>query len=225
MTSEMFRRPYKYGRLHVQDREIRIAHLQPGEGDNVIVIELSHERLDDIAPYRALSWEWGDASETATIFVMNKVKKNTQPRKEGDLGLLTVRRNLLAALQCLRGKEKEARLWVDAICIEQMVEGDDKNADTKNLEKSEQILLMTQIYGKAEEVWIWLGEDREGDNSAQAMGFIKKLFILQDMDIIAELKRGTYDVSDLIAFMKLLKRGWFGRRWIVQVPLLPPVSR
>ena len=226
-SSDIFRRPYVYTRL--RDNEIRIAHLQPGEGGNVIVVELSHELLGTgIAPYRALSWEWGEAGKAGvdqTIFVVDKRSTGKENTKQDmvHMGLLMVRPNLFAALKRLRGG-KEVRLWIDAICVEQMGTGDDQNADEKNLEKGDQILLMTQIFGTAEDVCIWLGEDGEGDDSAQAIGFIKKLSNLQDMDVVAELKRGTCDVNDLIAFMKLLKRGWFGRRWIVQVTYpLPPI--
>jgi Heterokaryon incompatibility protein (HET) len=77
--------------------------------------------------------------------------------------------------------------------------------------------MMNRIYGRAEEVSVWLGEERE--DSKNAIKLINNLVELDIFDTIADMERST-DWSmarDLEAFIKLLKRGWFSRRWVVQV--------
>ena len=61
---------------------------------------------------------------------------------------LSVGGELYNALKRLRKKEKVLRIWVDALCINQ----DDIP------ERNEHVKMMQQIYAKAEEVHIWLGE-------------------------------------------------------------------
>jgi hypothetical protein len=62
-----------------------------------------------------------------------------------------VSESLFSALSHLRHHGISGRLWVDAICIRQ----DDL------VKKASQVQLMSQIYGSAEEVVIWLGPECE----------------------------------------------------------------
>ena len=87
------------------------------------------ERLDTAPDFRALSYTWG------TTF-----------RNDPLLGL-RITDNLFSAL--LNLAEPERKLWwIDALCINQ--------EDTD--EKNEQVKLMREIYSKAKEVFVWLGE-------------------------------------------------------------------
>jgi hypothetical protein len=52
-------------------------------------------------------------------------------------------------------------LWADTICINQ----------TDDQEKSLQVPLIAKIYGQAEEVLIWLGDEAEG--SKDVMEYLK----------------------------------------------------
>jgi hypothetical protein len=57
------------------------------------------------------------------------------------------------------------------------------------------------------------------------MKFVRQLVNLEDSNHIAGLERRSFDwsnASDLAALIKLLKRGWFSRRWVVQVSVSPP---
>ena len=115
-------------------------------------------------------------------------------------------------------KDKILRLWVDAICIEQIEQDDSLHDEEKNLEKSNQISIMTDIYEMAENVCVWLGE--ESEDSAKAIDFVNRLVQLKGFDRVVgpECKISDYSVgNDLEALIKLLKRGWFSRRWVVQV--------
>jgi Heterokaryon incompatibility protein (HET) len=70
---------------------------------------------------------------------------------------------------------------------------------------------MDKIYGMAEKVCVWLG--KEENESEKAIELIKSLVELKDF----ENSTGLSSANDLGALIKLLKRGWFSRRWVVQV--------
>jgi hypothetical protein len=191
---------------------IRILHLQPGEPHDSIFIEVSHEKLDakTIDDYHALSWQWGTEKETAPIRIKNK------DSKDSDVQVWYTKPNLVVALKRLRWNDKIRRLWVDAICI---------NQDELDKEKANQIAIMNQIYGTAEEVCVWLGE--ESNDSGRAIDFINKLADLKDFDSIAALEKNNPQYSiglDLKALVSLLRRGWFSRRWVVQVCVKSPIT-
>lgn len=97
---------------------------------------------------------------------------------------------------------KQLRVWIDFICINQ------SNTDEKNY----QVPMMFQIYGQAERVYVWLGEEDEG--SRMAMEFIEnRVLNLRDFD---RLIRDEKAVQEWKALSALMKRQWFSRRWIVQ---------
>ncbi|KFA71620.1 hypothetical protein S40288_03637 [Stachybotrys chartarum IBT 40288] len=207
---------------------VRILHLQPGEHNDSVFIEITHEALEKgpVNPYRALSWEWGKEPENEYIRVKNK-DANGSGRREDVMedgayktDTLRVKPNLLAALKHLRSTNRIKRLWVDAISIDQIeLARTDAEKEGKNDEKSNQISMMTKIFGLAEEVSVWLGEER--DNSDKAIEFVEALLNLDDSNHITGLERSTFDDStrltqSLEPLIALLKRGWFSRRWVVQ---------
>jgi hypothetical protein len=223
---------YQYTAI-LQKTEIRVLNLQPGESNDTIVIEISTEVLNDKnPPYHALSWEWGEGSDTKSIRAKDK------DSTEAEIRTMNIRSNLYVALKHLRLQDKIRRLWVDAICINQTepdqtkVDGLDQYLprDTsenienriskgKNDEKSRQIAMMNQIYGLAKEVCVWLGEKSE--DSDAAMGLIEDLAELKDFASIVAARSKTdsnYSIGmNLDALIRLLKRGWFSRRWVIQV--------
>lgn len=221
--------PYAYRAL--KTGEVRILHLQPGDIDDSIRVDISHEEQEKsriARPYRALSWQWGVQKTQSTIRIMDmsiEGESTDGPDSGGDhreeARTLTINENLLSALKRLRHPSRVVRIWVDAICINQ-IEQDDKKEEQKkkNSEKSEQVKMMTKIFGDAQEVNVWLGE--EENDSDRAFDFIQELIRVEDSNYIASLENRIYEsykkLGDGIQpFMNLLKRGWFSRRWVVQV--------
>ncbi|KAH9231863.1 hypothetical protein K456DRAFT_1751103 [Colletotrichum gloeosporioides 23] len=100
-------------------------------------------------PYEALSYTWGDSSNTEIITV-NSVELN-------------VTRNLRLALQTLRHQprnpSKAVQIWVDSICINQ-----DNVA-----ERNAQVSQMGKIYSRAVHVAIWLGDASETSDAAMKL--------------------------------------------------------
>ena len=69
---------------------------------------------------------------------------------------IAIRPNLHRALQRIRLQSQCVRLWVDQICINQ-VDGEERNL---------QVQQMGDIFRKAQNVWIWLGEQHSSSNEA-----------------------------------------------------------
>lgn len=125
-----------------------------------IKCKLSTFRLDQAPPYKALSYTWGAPGRIGTIQV--------------DGQDIPVGQNLFTAIRRLCRESWVGYLWADALCINQ---GDDD-------EKSHQVPLMGQIYGQADTVLVWLGE--ELDSTERAFWFMRKscLYGQELMDMI-----------------------------------------
>ncbi|KAI7158010.1 hypothetical protein KC349_g5179 [Hortaea werneckii] len=123
--------------LSKKKREIRILLLQPSEEeDDALYADLEIASLDNPPEYKAISYVWGDASDTTAMFV-NGGK------------VIQITKNLAAALRRFREDRVVAPLWADAVCINQ--------ADLR--ERADQVSMMAEIYATAIEVNAWLGED------------------------------------------------------------------
>ena len=127
---------YSYANLNSKlGQEIRIIVLQPGRGTEPIRCEVVHVNLEDRPRFEAVSYTWatedGDDIRCATVYLSN----NTA---------LPVTANCEAVLRQLRLLSQERRLWVDALCINQI-----------NLnERNHQVGLMDRIFSGAERVII-----------------------------------------------------------------------
>lgn len=101
--------------------------------DDQILCTLQHVSLDSSPEYNALSYTWGEQVDYNVVWVNDQV--------------LSVPKNLFTALQRVQHQSLNCPLWVDALCINQRDE----------VEKSQQVQRMFQIYKSASWVMVWLG--------------------------------------------------------------------
>jgi hypothetical protein len=130
-------------------KEIRLLKFLPAStGDNEICCNLTVYPFNQVPPYVALSYNWGNPKPASQITLCGSSYE--------------VGPNLKAALLRLQGWDSKENYWIDALCIDQ------SNFD----ERSDQVLLMGDIYTQCKFVFIWLGEE-ESTYSARALSFIK----------------------------------------------------
>lgn len=213
-------RAYTYDDL--KEDEIRLLNLHPGRPDDELnaSLEIYHLSVTDLEivrdegvkvrrklleekklprpDYEALSYYWGNKAENRYQFPIKILKENKPFRK-------FLRPNLDSALRHLRLETEERFLWVDALCLNQNDDADGHK------EKSIQIPRMHLIYNKAKSVCIWL--DPSDETSESAMDFVKDLLNLHTFDRVFQ---DAGNVHLLATFAHLLRREWFGRRWVVQ---------
>ncbi|KAK4557081.1 hypothetical protein LTR86_006062 [Recurvomyces mirabilis] len=114
-------------------RTIKLCSIAPGNENEAIVCSLERADLAATSSYKCLSYVWGSQDDKVPILLDGK-----------DHG---VTRNLHAALNMLRRTDFVARIWIDALCIDQ---NDDE-------EKRAQVAMMGDVFGTAGEVIVWLG--------------------------------------------------------------------
>ena len=114
-----------------------------------VSLELCHASMNDEISYAALSYVWGNVSDTIEVEING--------------GLLPIGLNLHTGLQQLRRNEIKSWLWIDSICIHQ------DNPE----EKSWQVSRMADIYSHADLVYVWLGPGTEDSN--MAMDFVSSV--------------------------------------------------
>jgi hypothetical protein len=189
--------PYTYDPLPKRRGCIRLLNLFSSSPNNpqieceLITTEFNEKGNTD-RKYEALSWCWGTAKHNSYVNI----------RKGRKIYAKYVSPDLVSALRALRHPRVDRYLWIDAVCINQ----------ENFLERNHQVEMMSDIYGKAEQVCIWLGD---GDKSSQiALTFIKKEVLqLQNFDELCESEQAS---SKWGALLDLMQRPWFSRRWVVQ---------
>ncbi|KAK7974392.1 hypothetical protein PG989_016240 [Apiospora arundinis] len=208
--------PYAYQDL--QQSEIRLLSLYPGEEADQFVVRLTHVQLpqpeSSTIEYEALSYTWG--ASTSKSYVLTKTEDSSNGTTVQCKIYIT--ENLADALRRIRDTTVAKTLWIDALCINQ----------TNDAEKSIQVPLMTAIYKSAARVSIWLGPER--DNSALAMRMLEFTSTRVHMDW-ANLTYTWFNADGMAEFRKefgnevsefavpiesLLERMWFTRVWVRQ---------
>lgn len=168
--------PGQFRLLEIYRRRFEIAH--PHE-DYTLEGTMYVASLDDkTIKYKALSYVWGDAAESESIYIDGTLKKITK--------------NCASALRCLLGQSAAVRIWVDSICINQ---GSDVVALT---ERGEQVRVMDEIYGHALEVFVYLGE---GTAATRAM--FRALRIV--LTALGELGEASTDDQYLVKLGEYIK--------------------
>lgn len=206
-----------YKPLEKSRGQIRILKLLPGLVDSPILCKLSttHVCSDDRVGYEALSYYWGNMSNSKTIQLSGQQ--------------FNVTSNVYSALRRLRHQHSKKRtLWVDAICIKQQ----------DPIERAWQVEMMNAVYAKALRVIVWLGEpeiyvggyeyralSRLFEESQRNGSSYESLFndevpsLNHDMasgqpltmeEIINETPQGNIGASEIFNFP------WFRRVWVLQ---------
>jgi len=121
-------------------KSIRLLTLRPGEYGQPLHMSLSHHDISDsheVQSFSALSYVWGDPTQLRPAFCDGRT--------------IGITKNLFGFLQRLRRPDAARLIWIDAICVNQ------RDLD----ERSAQVGIMGDIYAKANQVLIWLGEGTE----------------------------------------------------------------
>src|SRR5277367_4609051 len=116
----------------LDESNIRILEIVPGEFEDKIECYLRTIPLVHSEPYDALSYVWASDANEVSI-TCNGIA-------------LTITANLADAIKRIRDTKETKVFWADAICINQ----------TKVEEKNAQVRIMENIYKRARAVFIWL---------------------------------------------------------------------
>lgn len=183
-------------------RDIRLLRIYPGGYDEVVRCSLSIVSLEHRPKFDALSYVWGDAGDTRTVYVDNVPFPATT--------------NLESALRHIREHSCEATeelipanrdVWIDAICINQ--------SDVE--ERNQQVRMMKDIYSQASHVLIWLGL---GDpHSDYLFDKVCNEEFVQDVESALEAGRLPNREQLRVATVverNLMRRPWWTRVWVVQ---------
>lgn len=190
-------------RLFTIDREV--AGVPDG---GRISCKLENLEIKNAPEYIALSYAWGDPTDTAEIEIGGRSFRVTT--------------SLVGALRRIRRWKRPRHFWADAICINQ------SSLDEKN----HQIPLMRRIYSQARGVIMWLGEER--DDSELAMDLIRRWG--EGVSTSMQIDNGAccrnalkaclpfiddpFDKKSLEALGCLLRRDYWRRVWIIQEVVL-----
>jgi hypothetical protein len=199
---------YIYDALPGEDF-IRVLELKPGKGQDKIRCKLKAEQFEKIEnTYEAISYAWGDLQKTGTEQIICNHAK------------LSIGQNLADALRRCRDQKEPRRLWADAICIDQ----------ANDPEKGHQVKLMGQIYERAKQVLVWLGQDPNNLASDSFKLIDETVDYLNngtDLDSISDpIQIDDPDVRNLHLICTDMNRWkqveqmvalpWFKRLWVVQ---------
>jgi ankyrin repeat protein len=208
---------YSYNRLS-EKSSIRLLELHPGNEDDFLSFDLQEVvDINDAPPYEALSYEWKDTVGTIPVQCCGM--------------RLLVTPNLKAALKRIRLKDGARLLWIDAICINQ----------EDNLERNQQVALMSKIYRDVTSVLMWIGEETPDTAAAfaatptlldiwsilvsnagsDAFGKLEYVQTLHQVDDLkAPLRKLLDDQRAINGLVDLFNRPYFTRAWILQELIL-----
>lgn len=199
---------YEYERgARLGDGSIRLLKLHPGAVNDPLEAhfvvkplisfpgsDVYDDNPDSIEPYTALSYSWGPVDRAGG-------ERYIKIFTGDDVYHIAIRSNLESALYQLRHTDKTTFFWIDALC----------NNQANKREKSLQIPLMGQIYANAKDVCVWLGVEEANSNEA--------IQLIKDCCERGQVECFVYDESRTrawAALSSLMRRSWFGRRWILQ---------
>lgn len=195
-----------------KEGQIRLVRLHGGRLSEELSCSMEYADLDN-SSYQALSYCWGSWDKAEEITVCDSRTLATIKLK--------ITGNLAKCLRQLRpNEESESRtLWIDALCINQL-----------NLQElADQVLIMSDIYSKAEVVVVWLGKpegifEKNIDFAKTVLSEDREpLSLRQTLDLIRTLNRVDDREGDRESFLsdnrtdsKILEFDYFRRVWVLQ---------
>jgi hypothetical protein len=160
--------------------------------------------------FKALSYTWGNPTRTSLLIIDDKIGHITQ--------------SIETALLHLRDENNTITLWIDQLCINQV----------DNVEKSEQVQLMKDIYQGATLIIAWLGSARDGSDylldflsdagkEACASKFLEEDLLFEERDLeykdsynrLAK-KLGREPTFPMESLRSFVNRPYWYRVWVVQ---------
>ena len=245
---------FKYSPLDRENNEIRLIRIMTGSpSSDILSCELQHfsldgmkfdqcndifminkhyERLgsDDHYPhYYALSYTWGDTTETVQILLDNRridvtknlfhfLQRGNQPRR---VRMYPYGDDEETYFHDEPGDEPRW-YWIDALCIDQ----------ANILERNAQVPRMKEIYDCAYGIVVWLGI--EADDSKLAMSVISSISNIYFRQLRAKsiaktpgpfepkISVGTlFGKREWLAVKQLFHRPWWNRAWVCQEVTTP----
>jgi hypothetical protein len=214
---------FKHEPLPDAKTHIRLLQITQGSWDQPVKCVVAAWPLDTVPTYTAISYTWGDPSET-TDMELNGTR-------------FLARRNCEYALQQAYSADPKTYYWIDAICINQQ---DDE-------EKSYQVTMMGALYKKAARVLACVGQ--HADDSAFLIDILesrKSFFSRLYHDVTAKNEARPWAMSMnsrglitlrsrlfsypgeirarllairgrlMVAILEFLRRPYFRRVWILQ---------
>jgi Heterokaryon incompatibility protein (HET) len=196
--------------------EIRLVWLMPGGWDDPIICELRVVSLDKVPSYSAVSYVWGDSTQSESISVNGED--------------FHVTANLNTVLQYLRHERYIRVLWIDALCIHQ----------GNNEEKAWQVDLMGRIYRNNTNAVFWIGREHEPQDppppGIQVLN--ESVYVELALQCLQDLADGIHleDIwgsdrteQQILEFKAMVnhgwdivrRRSWWLRVWTLQESVLP----
>ncbi|KAF6796410.1 heterokaryon incompatibility [Colletotrichum sojae] len=183
----------------------RLLRIEPSNRpSSPLVCRLETLPMRAAPPYEALSYAWGHRKASIPVTI------NGEP--------FLVRPNLHSALRALRRRDRDATLWVDAVCINQAEE----------TERTHQVWQMKDIYRNATIVKVWLGDATEG--SARGMRLLRRFNRPVLVKSLADYEKqyrqfltladNPKAFRDLKEALNILRRPWWTRMWTLQESVL-----
>jgi hypothetical protein len=173
--------------------------------------------------YEALSYSW---HENSWVRISPEEKKLYEPWSISCNGIqVPIQQNLWRAIQRLRNLDRPRVIWADALCINQ----------SNDLEKAQQVQIMSLIYSGAARTLIWMGESQQEDVDS-ALDLICRIvnrwdnrqpaqyFKIDDSSMQTSVSRPTGPVAtesdEDKALSAIFSLSWFRRKWVIQEAVL-----
>jgi hypothetical protein len=222
---------YQHEPLESPDVQLRLTILHPAKSYSSIhcdLIQVTPELLEGYeVKFDALSYCWGQGAASNTIFIDGKAHQVTP--------------NLEHALRALRRKDAQRLLWIDAICIDQ------RSLAERNAQVPRMGWIYTNAVEVV--IWIGRDMEREDNNirwdpslwpsnTDISAGSSSKTFLaFQFLRNLAWFSREKMEYNTNVSLyiklldmcksadycanvMRLLRREWFERVWVIQEVVL-----